>query len=176
MNPIEVGQFIKVQRKRMNLTQKDLSEKLNISFQAVSKWENGQTLPDTTILPDLSDALEVSIDQILNAGAFRRSVNRMINVEAIQGTLQLYRKYQENLGAKHPITISVMNALSEAVGKDYQEAINDDRTREILVAKTILHRVAEGHYVNPEDVKAFFTDEDITKKVLLKLKQFDTQK
>ena len=60
----------------MHLTQKVLAEKLNISFQAISKWETGGTLLDTSLLLPLSDDLEVSVNQILNAGEFRQIINR----------------------------------------------------------------------------------------------------
>ena len=63
-----IGQFIKTIRKSKNITQKELAEKLNISFQAVSRWENGDALPDTLLLLDLSKHLGVSVDLILNAG------------------------------------------------------------------------------------------------------------
>ena len=50
MDTLKIGQYIQHLRKAAGMTQKELAEKLNISFQAVSKWENGDTLPDTGIL------------------------------------------------------------------------------------------------------------------------------
>ena len=50
------------------LTQSELGERLGVSFQAVSKWERGETLPDISILPALADILETSIDYILRCG------------------------------------------------------------------------------------------------------------
>ena len=55
----KIGQFIKKLRKEKGLTQSQLAEKLNISFQSVSKWETGETLPDTNILLSLCDELDV---------------------------------------------------------------------------------------------------------------------
>jgi len=51
-------------RKESGLTQENLAEKLNISFQAVSKWENGQTSPDIIMLPMLARLFGVSIDKL----------------------------------------------------------------------------------------------------------------
>ena len=45
-----IGQFIKTMRKKEQITQKELAEQLNISPQAVSRWENGEALPDTMLL------------------------------------------------------------------------------------------------------------------------------
>lgn len=57
-------------RKDLGLTQEALAEKLNITFQAVSKWETGQTVPDTMLLPMLARALNVSVDKLLGYAAF----------------------------------------------------------------------------------------------------------
>ena len=62
---ISVGHQILLLRKRNGFTQEELAEKLEISSQAISKWENGHTLPETTILPHLARLLNSSIDQIL---------------------------------------------------------------------------------------------------------------
>ncbi len=55
MNIEKVGLQISELRKNKGLTQNDLGERLGVSFQAVSKWERGETLPDTTILPELKN-------------------------------------------------------------------------------------------------------------------------
>jgi len=64
----KIGAQISSLRKIKGMTQNDLGERLNISFQAVSKWERGEALPDTSILIDLASALETSVDYILNGG------------------------------------------------------------------------------------------------------------
>ena len=64
----KVGVQISTLRKNKGLTQSELAERLGISFQAVSKWENGATLPEVSILVDLANVLETSVDHILNGG------------------------------------------------------------------------------------------------------------
>lgn len=66
----KVGNFIMGKRKALGLTQQQLAERLNVSFQAVSKWENGAAYPNIEILKDLSAVLDVSADEIL-AGSER---------------------------------------------------------------------------------------------------------
>ncbi len=66
LNSSKVGNFIMEKRKVLGMTQQQLAEKLNISFQAVSKWENGTTYPNIEILKDLAIVLEVSVDEILD--------------------------------------------------------------------------------------------------------------
>ena len=65
LNSIKIGNFIMEKRKALGLTQQQLADKLNISFQAISKWENGTTYPNIEILRDLAIVLEVSVDEIL---------------------------------------------------------------------------------------------------------------
>lgn len=60
-----LGKRIASLRKEKNLKQEDLAQMLNISPQAISKWENDLTCPDISILPELSKILNVSIDELL---------------------------------------------------------------------------------------------------------------
>lgn len=75
----EIGIYIKKLRKNKNLTQQQLANKLNVSFQAVSKWETGETLPDTNILLDLCYELGTTVDTLLNGGILNKS-RRFIKV------------------------------------------------------------------------------------------------
>lgn len=65
LNSVKIGNFITDKRKSLSLTQQQLADKLNISFQAISKWENGTTYPNIEILSDLATVLDVSVDEIL---------------------------------------------------------------------------------------------------------------
>lgn len=60
-----LGKRIAEQRKIKGMKQEELAEKLNVSAQAVSKWENDQSCPDISILPELSKLLGISIDELL---------------------------------------------------------------------------------------------------------------
>ena len=53
MDQIKIGKFIAESRKKNNLTQMQLAEKLNITDRAISKWENGKAMPDSSIMLDL---------------------------------------------------------------------------------------------------------------------------
>ena len=67
MDNKQVGRFISKLRKSKDLTQNELADMLNISNKTVSKWETGEGLPDVSVLPELARALDVSVDEILNA-------------------------------------------------------------------------------------------------------------
>lgn len=57
-------------RREQGLTQEALADRLGITFQAVSKWETGQAIPDTNLLPALAQTLQVSIDKLMGYSAF----------------------------------------------------------------------------------------------------------
>jgi transcriptional regulator with XRE-family HTH domain len=63
----ELGNVIKTYRNRLGFTQNDLAAALQVSPQAVSKWERGENAPDIGLLPGLSETLGVSIDTLLGS-------------------------------------------------------------------------------------------------------------
>ena len=66
MNQIKIGKFIAECRKKNNLTQMQLAEKLNITDRAISKWENGKAIPDSSIMLDLCCELKISVNELLS--------------------------------------------------------------------------------------------------------------
>lgn len=66
MNQERIGKYIRDIRKKNNLTQQELADKLGVSFQAVSKWERGICLPDIYILREISKLFNVNIEDILD--------------------------------------------------------------------------------------------------------------
>ena len=66
MDQIKIGKFIAECRKKNKLTQMQLAEKLNITDRAISKWENGKTMPDSSIMLDLCNELKISVNELLS--------------------------------------------------------------------------------------------------------------
>ena len=62
----KIGKFIMAERKAKKLTQAKLAEKIFVSEKTISKWENGNGIPDTNALPKLCQIFEVSINELLN--------------------------------------------------------------------------------------------------------------
>ena len=66
MDSVKIGKFIAECRRAENLTQAQLAEKLNITDRAVSKWENGRAMPDTSIMLELCDILKITVNDLLS--------------------------------------------------------------------------------------------------------------
>lgn len=66
MDQIKIGAFIAACRKEQKLTQAQLAEKLNITDRAVSKWENGKSMPDSSIMLELCEILGIKVNELLS--------------------------------------------------------------------------------------------------------------
>lgn len=66
MDQLKIGKFIAECRKQKSLTQMQLAEKLNITDKAISKWEREITMPDTSIMLELCDILDISVKELLS--------------------------------------------------------------------------------------------------------------
>ena len=66
MDQIKIGRFIAECRKKNNLTQMQLAEKLNITDRAISKWETGRAMPDSSIMLDLCKELKITLNELLS--------------------------------------------------------------------------------------------------------------
>ncbi len=84
---MKVGKTISNLRKEKNMTQMELADKLNISFQAVSNWERGQTMPDISKLNELADIFGVTIDELLGSKKGAQVVKKIIREEPIEEEL-----------------------------------------------------------------------------------------
>lgn len=65
MDIVKIGAFIKTQRTQLNMTQKDLAQKIGCTDKAISRWETGKGLPDMSFIIPLSKELNVSINELL---------------------------------------------------------------------------------------------------------------
>ena len=83
MNQIKIGKFIADCRKKVNLTQMQLAEKLGITDKAISKWERGISMPDTSIMLELCDILHISVNELLCGEKISMENNNQKNEELL---------------------------------------------------------------------------------------------
>lgn len=111
MNQTEIGKFIATCRKKKKLTQAQLAEKLNITDRAVSKWETGKSMPDSSIMLDLCEKLGITVNELLSGEEID-----MANFEkkADENLITLKRKDENNM-AKNVI-ISILFSVTLLIG------------------------------------------------------------
>ena len=83
MNQIKIGRFIAECRKNVNLTQLQLAEKLGITDKAISKWERGVSMPDTSIMLELCDILAISVNELLSGEKLDMENNNQKNEQLL---------------------------------------------------------------------------------------------
>ena len=83
MDPEKTGEFIKKIRKKYNLTQKELADKYNVTYQAVSKWENKINIPDIVLLRQMSKDFNVDITDILDGEVNNKKKRKTIIISII---------------------------------------------------------------------------------------------
>lgn len=74
MDQEKIGKIIKDIRVRNNLTQADLANKYNVTYQAVSKWENGKNIPDISILKQMSKDFNIDINDLLDGEGSKKKI------------------------------------------------------------------------------------------------------
>lgn len=166
MNIAKVGHQIAALRKMKGLTQNDLGERLNISFQAVSKWERGETLPDTAILLDLANVLGTTVDFILNGGERMIEYRGKANVSDMIRGIKCIQKMGDLLGKENVIYRSAIKGINDNMNTDIEAAFVDDYVFEAFVAEAIIQKLSQGVYVDITDVKNNFKHEHFKKIVI----------
>lgn len=130
------GKIIKDLRKEANMTQEQLAEMLDISPQAISRWENGAAMPDISLLPMLSNIFGVTSDELLEINIEK---NTRIIEEALStaqqashsGNFERAVEILQNAHRKYPRSYKIMERLANAIIcvnsrkgiKDYSEVI-----------------------------------------------------
>ena len=83
MNQEKTGRFIAALRKEKKMTQEQLAEKLGVSNRSVSRWENGNTMPELSLLQALSENLGVTVLELLNGERLEKAVTEKKNIDLI---------------------------------------------------------------------------------------------
>lgn len=156
VDSVQVGKQIAALRKAKGLTQNDLGERLNISYQAVSKWERGETLPDVSILVDLADVLETTTDHILNGGKRIMEYKRKITVEQMREGIECFIKIGELLGKDNLFYIGAMEGIDQKMNIEFEKYLSESYTKEAMIAEATVQNIANGAYIDISDIKKGF--------------------
>lgn len=159
MNIEKVGEQIAVLRKSKGLTQSELGERIGVSFQAVSKWERGETLPDITLLPDLAKILETTIDFILLGSEKVIEYKGKFTVTDVKKGLNCLKNVGEYLGTENIIYRAAIKGINTELNTNIEEAFSNDYVFEAFLAEAIIQNLISGLYVDVSDVKNNFKHE-----------------
>ena len=112
MDQLKIGKFIAECRKQKCLTQIQLAEKLSITDKAVSKWERGVAMPDTSIMLELCDILSISVNELLSGEKIDMENNNQKNEQLLLDMAKELEKKNKTIWASMwIIMIASMTAL-----------------------------------------------------------------
>lgn len=146
---MNIGAKIRELRKKRDMTQERLAEYLNISPQAVSKWENGTALPDISLVPQLVSFFGVSADELFSLNnnitnkrvlQYREEYEKLKNLYDKKGCTQLMERALSEMPANYEFMLNLAYLLSDSeerpIDKDriisLCERILDDCTNDSL--------------------------------------------
>ena len=165
VNPIKVGEQIYALRKVKGITQNELGERLGVAFQSVSKWERGETLPDTAILPDLANVLETTVDNILCGGERMTQYKRKaIVAEAAEG-IACFERIGELLGKDSYFYIGAIEGCDRKMNIELEKYLSEPFNREAMIAEAVVQMMMNGVYFDLTDIKKSFTSDHWVKTV-----------
>lgn len=111
MNQTDVGKFIACCRKEKGLTQAQLAEKLNITDRAVSKWETGKCMPDSSIMLELCNILDVTVNELLSGERIEMS---NYEEKVSENLIEWKRKDEHNMSKN--IMIATIYTITMMIG------------------------------------------------------------
>lgn len=119
MDNKKTGRFISQRRKELNLTQKQLAEKLNVTDKAISKWETGNGAPDIALLSSLSKTLDVTVIEILDGEYAENTCEKLQTEKIVIEALQKAKKIQIKTVITFLATLLILFTLVNVVTYAY---------------------------------------------------------
>ena len=165
-DPLTVGRQIYILRKMKGMTQSQLADRLHLSFQAVSKWERGETMPDAGLLPELAEVLETSIDNILTGGERtvenkQRNYTRTVTIAQMREGIMCFQRIGELLGKDSLFYIGAIGGVNLRMNMELDKYLEDEDSyrREAMVAEAASQAIMNGAWIDPEDIRTGFEHE-----------------
>ena len=159
MDTLKIGRYIRNMRNSAGMTQKELADKLNVSFQAVSKWENGDSLPDTGILLDLCDVLNTTADKLLNGGSITSVERRLMRLDDVVTGFRYIESVGALFGEDSTFFTGMIEGINEKMNIDILAYLKDRKTREVMYAEVLIQGILAGRTVDMDEIEANFKNE-----------------
>ena len=116
MNQEKIGNFIKEKRKEHNLTQEDLAAQLGVSNRTISKWENGHGMPDYSMILEVCNRLDISINELLSGEEIKEENYQTMLEENMLKTIDYNNKKRNKKNRKIALIIVILLVLISYIG------------------------------------------------------------
>ena len=158
---LKLGENLKKFRSKRELTQEQLAAVLGVSAQAVSRWENGTTYPDITLLPTIASYFEITIDELMGMEAFKseeqlKELTAQLDENGSKGliyeNIKLLRDAVKTYPANYQLQFRLVNQLGFCAYKDGQGLSEEEQIRlnreAAEIGNRILAHCTDGMIIN----------------------------
>ncbi len=165
MDALKIGRYIRHLRKNAGMTQKELAEKLGISFQSVSKWENGESLPDTGLLLSLCDELDTTADRLLHGGSQAGFERRLMPLEDVEAGFRCIEDVGRFFGEDSTFFTGMVEGINRKMNIDLLAYLKEARSREAMYAEVLIQGIMSGRTVDMEEIEASFKNKKMVETI-----------
>ncbi len=144
------GRYVSSLRKQADMTQSELAEKLNVTRQAVSHYEQGNSFPDVSILVLLSDLFKVTLDELIASGEPTRGEMKILSDVAV-GRETVADSIDDMIGVAPYLKPGVLQRLSESLATKGIDISNVVALAEYLNDESICHMLKKTDVVEMDD-------------------------
>ena len=154
-----VGYQIQSLRKTKGYTQNQLGDLVGVSFQAVSKWERGETLPDIGTFMMLAEVLDTTIDHLLHGGKKITEYKGRKTMEEIKKGINCLIDMGNLLGRENLLYRSAIAGIDEKMNMEIEDYLSQPYTYEAMVAEAAIQSMLSGYYMDVKDIEKGFISE-----------------
>ena len=165
MDALKIGNYIRNLRKAAGMTQQEVAEKLAVSFQAVSKWENGDALPDTALLLPLCDLLGTTADRLLNGGAFAAGERRLMRLDDVILGFECIENVGRLFGEDSTFFTGMVEGINSKMNIDLLTYLKEPAAREALYAEVLIQGIMSGRTVDIEEIDERFKNKKMVEQI-----------
>ena len=154
-----IGYQIQSLRKSKGYTQNQLGDLVGVSFQAVSKWERGETLPDIATFAVLAEVLDTTIDHLLHGGKKVTEYKGRKTIEEIKQGVNCLIDMGNLLGRENLLYRCAIAGIDEKMNMEIEKYLSQPYTYEAMVAEAAIQCILSGYYIDLKDIeKGFISD------------------
>ncbi|MBP3568202.1 MAG: helix-turn-helix transcriptional regulator [Lachnospiraceae bacterium] len=154
-----IGFQIQSLRKSKGYTQNQLGDMVGVSFQAVSKWERGETLPDIGTFVTLAEVLDTTIDHLLHGGKKVTEYKGRKTIDEIKKGINCLIDMGNLLGRENLLYRCAIDGIDEKMNMEIEDYLSQPYTYEAMVAEAAIQCILSGYYIDVKDIEKGFISE-----------------
>ena len=159
LNLTTIGYQIQSLRKSKGYTQNQLGDLVGVSFQAVSKWERGEALPDVATFAILAEVLDTTIDNLLHGGKKVTDYKGRKTMDDIKKGINCLLDMGNLLGRENLLYRCAIDGIDEKMNMEIEDYLSQPYTYEAMVAEAAIQCMMSGYFIDSKDIEKAFISE-----------------